>query len=182
MGMISRFMRMFKADLHGVMDQMEDRKLLLRQSLREMEEEMDRTADKLRGQQIICGRQIAESERLGQEIERLDQDIAMAFAKERESIARQLIRRKIGLSRKKETLERSSIICNQECDRLREELAGQEENFQRISPLAAAYLKRSDPREFPWDDPLVEPVISDEEVELAFLKYQDIYAVQGGAS
>ena len=37
MGILSRAVRLCKADLHGVMDQMEDKDLLLRQHLREMQ-------------------------------------------------------------------------------------------------------------------------------------------------
>ena len=37
MGILSRVVRLCKADLHGVMDQMEDKELLLKQHLREMQ-------------------------------------------------------------------------------------------------------------------------------------------------
>ena len=37
MGLFTRMVRLCKADMHGVMDQMEDRGLLLKQHLRDME-------------------------------------------------------------------------------------------------------------------------------------------------
>ena len=37
MGIMSRMLRLWKADLHGVMDQLEDKALVLKQYLREME-------------------------------------------------------------------------------------------------------------------------------------------------
>ena len=42
MGLANRMYRIWKADIHGIMDQMEDKGLLLRQHLREMEEELAR--------------------------------------------------------------------------------------------------------------------------------------------
>jgi len=37
MGIMTRFTRIFKADIHGVMDQIENKELILKQGLREME-------------------------------------------------------------------------------------------------------------------------------------------------
>jgi len=37
MGITTRLVRIFKADLHGVMDQLEDQGLLLKQHLRDMQ-------------------------------------------------------------------------------------------------------------------------------------------------
>ena len=40
MGIMARVIRLCKADLHGVMDQLEDKDLLLKQHLREMQAAM----------------------------------------------------------------------------------------------------------------------------------------------
>ena len=40
MGIMTRIMRVWRADLHGVMDQLEDKGLLLKQYLREMEDSL----------------------------------------------------------------------------------------------------------------------------------------------
>ena len=40
MAIMTRLLRLWKADLHGVMDRMEDKGLLLKQYLREMEESL----------------------------------------------------------------------------------------------------------------------------------------------
>ena len=47
MGIMTRFTRLCKADLHGVLDQLEDKGLLLKQSLRDMESEIGRKETKL---------------------------------------------------------------------------------------------------------------------------------------
>ena len=41
MGLFSRITRLCRSDLHGVMDQLEDKNLLLKQYLREMEEALE---------------------------------------------------------------------------------------------------------------------------------------------
>ena len=47
MGIASRIVKIFKADIHGVMDQLEDPGLLLKQYLREMEEALNQKEAKL---------------------------------------------------------------------------------------------------------------------------------------
>jgi len=40
MAILTRIIQLFKADIHGVMDQLEDQGLLLKQHLRDMEESL----------------------------------------------------------------------------------------------------------------------------------------------
>jgi phage shock protein A len=40
MAILTRIFRLFKADIHGIMDQIEDQGLLLKQHLRDMEESL----------------------------------------------------------------------------------------------------------------------------------------------
>jgi hypothetical protein len=40
MAILARIIRLFKADIHGVMDQIEDQGLLLKQHLRDMEDSL----------------------------------------------------------------------------------------------------------------------------------------------
>ena len=50
MNVFTRITRIFRADIHGVMDRLEDRELLLKQYLREMDESLH--SKKLRGVQL----------------------------------------------------------------------------------------------------------------------------------
>ena len=49
MGVMTRIFRLFKADLHGVMDQVEDKTLLLKQCVREMEGSLQEKRQRLDG-------------------------------------------------------------------------------------------------------------------------------------
>ena len=48
MGIMTRVVKIFKADIHGVMDQLEDPSLLLKQHLRDMEEALNEKEVKLK--------------------------------------------------------------------------------------------------------------------------------------
>jgi hypothetical protein len=48
MALITRVSRLFRADVNAVLDRMEEPEILLRQAVREMEEEVDREAQRAR--------------------------------------------------------------------------------------------------------------------------------------
>ncbi len=93
MGILSRVIRLCKADLHGVMDQMEDTDLLLKQHLREMQAAMA-------GRQARID-QLEETLRNGQraramhakQVQALEADLDLAVARGKDDIARMLIRK-----------------------------------------------------------------------------------------
>ncbi len=93
MGIMSRVIRLCKADIHGVMDQIEDKGLVLAQCLRDMEEDMARDqaqANKICArldQAITAGREKTE------QIKAINEDLARALTKEKDDIARFLIRK-----------------------------------------------------------------------------------------
>ena len=49
MGIMTRMLRLCKADVHGVMDQLEDKGLLLKQYLREMETSLGHKEQQISG-------------------------------------------------------------------------------------------------------------------------------------
>ena len=61
MGIITRFIRVCKADIHGVMDQLEDKDLLLKQHLRDMEVELSRKEARIR--RLVASRDQAQGDR-----------------------------------------------------------------------------------------------------------------------
>jgi phage shock protein A len=93
MAIMTRFMRLCKADIHGVMDQLEDKGLILQQHLRDMEEEVNRKEARLN--KMMASREHArrEHEKFVRESEKTEQDIALAIEKEKDDIARALIRK-----------------------------------------------------------------------------------------
>ncbi|MFH2098276.1 MAG: PspA/IM30 family protein [Pseudomonadota bacterium] len=93
MGILTRMVRLCRADIHGVMDCLEDRELVLAQCLREMEEEMDAAEGRIRetGEHLAAlGR---EREEKAAQAARADEDADLALAREREDLARFFIRR-----------------------------------------------------------------------------------------
>ena len=93
MAILTRIFRLFKADIHGVMDQIEDQGLLLKQHLRDMEESLVQKEAKLK--QMCFARDQAQQdyEKGIKESNNLEQDLEVAIRKDRDDIARMLIKK-----------------------------------------------------------------------------------------
>jgi phage shock protein A len=129
MGILSRAVRLCKADLHGVMDQMEDRDLLLRQHLREMQAAMADGQNRIDGleealQAVRRDRSAADRQR-----QALEEDVDRAVARGQDDIARMLIRKLLPLRKRIDGMAYR-----------REELETQlEEERQRLGDRHVAY-------------------------------------------
>ena len=84
MGIMTRMLRLCKADVHGVMDQLEDKGLLLKQYLREMETSLGHkgAAGRTRLTQRI-GRLTGQIARHGQEMDKLERDLVWRWKRRR---------------------------------------------------------------------------------------------------
>ena len=148
MGIMTRMLRLCKADVHGVMDQLEDKGLLLKQYLqgnggqasRSKERQihgMTRNADRLQRQVL----------RHGEEMEKLEADLNLALAKEKDDIARMLIRRRRssgnrlsmlkGPARNDRTQEKSALAATLEDQRLQ---------YETLKARADAYCRQTNQR------------------------------------
>ncbi len=83
MGITTRLIRIFKADIHGVMDQFEDKGLLLKQYLRDMEDALSEKETGLRKVTVACTQARQEDENYGLEFEKLEHDLMSALKKDR---------------------------------------------------------------------------------------------------
>lgn len=97
MPVINRFTRLLQADLHGVLDRLEEPDLLLRQSLREMEQlvaDQRRALQRQSGHRERLARRLAEIDAAQ---EKTDGELDLCFESGEESLARGLVRRKLEL-------------------------------------------------------------------------------------
>jgi len=184
MTLMSRFVRLFKADVHGVMDQMEDKTLLLRQYLREMETCLGQKE----GQLTALGERL---ERLSgrmrhhrEEMSKLEPDLELALKKDKDDIARMLIRRRRSLEIAVGHLESQMETMFREQGRLSDTLADQKLQYEALKTRADAWCHSEsdeDPfvgaaRTFPADRSPLD--VRDEEIELELIRRKE--ALQPG--
>jgi phage shock protein A len=186
MSVFSRVFRLCKADLHGVMDQLEDKGLLLKQCLREMEESLKQKEARL-DQIARAGEQIKRAlARYNDETLKLEQDLELAVAKEKDEIARMLIRKRRTLQGGCGRLQRQLEALAEEKSQLAETLEKQRLQYDQLKAKAAAFCRQAEYRRF--EEPLESmdgayawQAPSDEEIELELLQRKEAARKGGGA-
>lgn len=174
MRIMTRLIRLWKADVHGAMDQMEDRELLMGQYLREMKTALDQKTARLQGLQADerrLAREIASHE---DAVASLEKDIDMAVAKEKDDIARFLIKK---LKRRAAHLDpcrcRRADVAS-EMARLSDTLSEQRRQYDDLAMRYENLRRESASTDKPpvWDH-WTDDATSEEEIELELLRRKD---------
>ncbi|AZZ90380.1 hypothetical protein EUZ85_06460 [Hahella sp. KA22] len=95
MALITRLTRLFKADMHAVLDRLEEPDALLRQAIREMEEEVSQNARRLQAKEHEIQQVSSRIKEVEKSLNGLDAQLDLCFEAENESLARSLLRRKL---------------------------------------------------------------------------------------
>jgi phage shock protein A len=170
MALITRVSRLFQADFHAVLDRIEEPEVLLRQAVRDMEEELARDQQHskvlLLEQRQLTGRETE----LRQLLRDIDVELDTCFEAGDEDLARNCIRRRLEAQRFGKHLSRKSATLGETLDELNTRIR---ENQSRLEGMRqkAELLAGESACARPADDwTLPEITVRDEDVEVAFLR------------
>lgn len=180
MRFIDRMALLAKADAHGVMDQLEERTLLLKQHLRDAEHELDRKRARLETLADTNKAVSNEVERLATRVAGLDEDIELALAAGNEDLARFAARKLLPARDALAELRRRFDENEAETTELGATLAEQEQAFDDLktrvrSDIAAARQRHESPRSSTDE---LGGTVPDEEVEFELMRRRT--AASGG--
>jgi len=99
MALITRISRLFKADMHAVLDQLEEPDILLQQAIREMEEEVLQLGRQLKAKEMEEASINSRISDLKASLTSLDGELDLCFAAENEVLTRTILRRKLETER-----------------------------------------------------------------------------------
>ncbi|MDH3377277.1 MAG: PspA/IM30 family protein [Gammaproteobacteria bacterium] len=99
MALITRVSRLFRADLHAVLDRIEEPEVLLKQAVREMEEDLSRDEQRSKFLRHERGQLMARHAELEQKLAELDQELDICFGNGKDDLARALIKRQLEAQR-----------------------------------------------------------------------------------
>lgn len=178
MTILSRLLRLCKADLHGVMDQIEDKELLLKQYLREMELSLRQKQD--RRSQLEKNRRRIEGELTlrDREAQTLEQELELAIRKQKDDIAKMLIRKIRGNQSYCMEMRQRLRRMKEEEKELVETLDKQQLQYQALKMRVAEFHRRTEERSFEEAihsaaDSEFSPCFTEEEIELELLKRKE---------
>ena len=178
MGIMTRFTRVFKADIHGVMDQLENKELMLKQCVREMEDTLIKNQNRHKRLKIILDQLTTEIRQFNQERDKLEQDIGIAVLKEKDDIARLLIKKRIKIDEQIHTATRQTESIESQLQKLSETIDQQKCQYEQMQLRSESWLQKSEHQKWEesasvmmnWND---WHSITDEEVELELIKIKD---------
>lgn len=170
MTLLSRISRLFRADFHALLDSLEEPEVLLRQALREMEEQ-------LCGDEQCEKRWEAGLERLNglrndlqKNLVDLAAELDLCFTADREPLARNLIKRRLQAERGSERLSQQIAALEKSLKDLRGRLQDQRERLDALRQKAALFDEAQVSPHSLGDGPITLPAVSDDEIEIALLR------------
>ncbi len=178
MGILTRVVRIFKADVHGVMDQLEDQGLLLKQHLRDMAQALSLKEAKLN--KMLASRKQAQQEhaKYRQQSQALEQDLAIAIHKNKDDIARMLIRKIKPLDSLREEIADRIRNLDEEISYYRDHLDQQRLQYDRLKHRSVEFFHKTPLSGWQKDLSKIVPdgkfgELSEQEIELELLKRKE---------
>ena len=177
MGMMTRMLRLFKADLHGVMDQLENQQLLMRQYVREMQTALRKKEDKCARLLSTLTQLEAVYRHLLEECDKLEMDLSLAIDRQKDDIARSLIRKQLANERKAQQMERRLANLRREHAALTAEIDTQRNQYEQLKAEVDGLCARMDENAVETECPSTPfdgwKAPTDEEIELALMRRKE---------
>jgi phage shock protein A len=181
MGVITRIVRIFKADIHGVMDQLEDKELLLKQHLRDMEAALVQKEARLRQMKSVRKQMGHEHQKYVSDIQKLEQDLRVAIKKDKDDIARMLIKKLKPLSGLRDDLQNQMDALDQEIDGFKDSISRQRMQYDQLRHRSIEFFYRVEQNE--WErvnskyfSENSHEQLSDQEIELELLRRKEAFS------
>lgn len=99
MALITRISRLFRADFNAVLDRIEEPDVLLKQALREMEEDLQQDQNKLKFLQKEYSDNTKKTKELSENMTQIDNELDICFESDETELARNQVKRKLELQR-----------------------------------------------------------------------------------
>ena len=176
MALINRISRLFKADFHAVLDQIEEPGQLLKQAIRDMEDDLSNTEQRI----ALCTHdQEALSVRkreLESAITDIDTQLDLCFESEKDELAKSLIKKKLEAERLLKRLDAKHAANEKYLDEQRAKFDENKATLESLRQKAELFAQRipahgnngSEFDDIAWM--AREMTVGDDEVEIAYLR------------
>ncbi len=169
MGLMARLSTLAKADVHGVVDALEDKALVLRQQVREAAAELDRKRCRIDALAAEDKDLRAQAERIEERRGLLEEDVELALAGEQDELARYAIKKLLPLRHGAGEIERRLSSLAEERAGLEQRLAEQEAEFELLESRVQGFLARQD-EQATGVRAFTDLAVTDHDVELELLR------------
>ena len=170
MTLILRISRLFKADIHGLLDSIEEPQTLLKQAVREMEETIDISESERKRITKRIEQHSAYYDQTSQTASDLENKIDLCFQQNNANLARSFIRKKLETGEKLECIESELSSFKQQQEETILQIANRKEKLAAVMDKMNV-LSDAAPTDSvsPFDVNTIHYGISDDDVEIAFM-------------
>lgn len=175
MALVSRMVRLFKADLHSILDQLEEPEAILNQAVREMEEEIASNEDQLEKLSVKINFLNKKKECWQLGLADLEKRIDICFQEQQDTLVKSLIKKKLETMRCLDIGEQKQQELIGRKKDLAAKLNGQKESLTTILDekrlLAESYTDDSDKdQSWQWSEYRSDLSITEAEIDAVFLQ------------
>jgi phage shock protein A len=176
MALITRISRLFKADFHAVLDQVEEPRMLLKQAIREMEDGLSET--ELRQRHTLSERDELKQrqDELEKALSDIEEELDICFESNEADLARELIKRKLQTQRLAKRVSALLRAAEKELighQKILQENRATLESMRQKAELIPERLTKNDRGHPAIDDITWSPRelgVSDNDIEIAYLR------------
>ena len=170
MPMITRLTRLFRADMHAVLDGIEEPDLMLRQALREMGEALADGSRKLERDRQQRDALVRRQHEISSTLAKVDEELELCLSADNEALARVLLRRRLEGERLLAHVQRQASRLEVDIAQAQQALEQQRSQFEQLRAQAQLQSPATDASSNagPWSAEQFS--VSDADVELALLR------------
>jgi phage shock protein A len=174
MALITRISRLFRADVNAVIDRMEEPEILLKQAVREMEEDLIRDEQRAKLIEAELKQLRSRQNELEQRLKKTNEELDLCFDNGNETLSRALLKRKLESERFLKYLTHKQAEQQEKGETMKQRIG---ENRSRLESMRqkAELLSGAENRETgnnSWNEPdfMRRFTVDDDDIELAFLR------------
>ncbi|MGD8926413.1 MAG: PspA/IM30 family protein [Thioalkalispiraceae bacterium] len=170
MALINRFSRLFRADLHAVLDRIEEPVTLLKQAVREMEDDVTQDERNLKILQHELGQIPVLEEELENSLKELQLEISLCLDSDNESLARSVIKRKLAGQQRARRLRQQADEIKREVATLTSRLANNRSRLSAMQQKLEILEEDSSRSHAATEMRDMDITITEDDIEVALLK------------
>lgn len=132
MTLIERITRLFRADVHDLLDRIEEPSVVLKQAVRDMEQELSQEQQLLRKTQRDAEAIATRVQDIESTLKEIESQLGVCFDSAKEDLARRLIKKRLELENLHKQIARKKALVD---ENLARRLEGFEENRSRLEEI-----------------------------------------------
>lgn len=170
MALINRISRLFHADMNAVLDQIEEPEILLRQAIREMQENLGKQQSQIKLAEYEQQQLTKKEHEIKQFLNELEEQLQLCFKSNKDDLAHSLVKRKLETKQSLKAVSAKIVNSTENTSQLTAIFKEQQKQLSNMQQKADILSpdKTSGTTHFGWSLNTLD--ISDEDIEIAFLQ------------